>query len=874
MLNIKVIGYYGHYNAGDEQYKTTFKQLLDTYLTTYLFNLEFIDCDVIASHTFDSNDIIIVGGGDVLNDYFLDKIIAKFNGCNNKIIAVSVGLPFESTLTCTNKLNIIDYIFIRCKGDLDVFGMYFHAHRVYYLPDISFLLTHQNKDNDDSQNMYIKRLNTLKEMNKKIVCISLTRHIYGNDTYKTIVSSMCTLIKQLVIKKYHVLMLPFNGNVNNDKENDILIHQDVLNDLLSCTRLTLSDITFVSEWQDSSTVFSIFRNYVDFSISMRYHGCLFSFHNNIPCFPIFTTRKVRNLLIDYDWQYGYQLDVDNNELPINFKEDILNTRFSTFLDSVQQRPNLVNKLRNINAFNLQNEIIDSCKVLMNAITTPYSKLNMKGLVNKQSKVIDEIYKSVQVFANTKGYHDFRSIKDENIQNIVVSIVSYKLTNGDIHSKYCHGLKAKMFNIYYNYEEEWKWILEEERKFKNCHSLVSNPFGMVNLGYINQNDTSGVHRSGWQYVYDNIKQLHNNSCELYLDLYIDKTFHWDRDINTLLGIIPYKQSWVGFIHHTFDTSFSTYNCYTLFECPEFLESLKYCKALFVLSKYLQIKLENVLRDKGFEIRVHALVHPTEIQVPKFSMDLFLQNNRKLLIQVGGWLRNTYSFYKLSLPKRSKIHMGFLLGDKSKRALASFDCTLNKTVLKGKYMNNYYPLPNFLDTLHNSLITQHELSDCIPYVSQNISQNISQCISRDNSHIESKITNNWYKHMYSDIATALKTVNVIQHLANSEYDILLSQNIVFVNLVDASAVNTVIECIVRTTPIIVNRHPAVVEVLGIDYPLYFSNEPDNYNKLNKEINALLRDTSNIKRAYYYLQELDIQKFSIHTFKNRLIECLKEL
>ena len=56
---------------------------------------------------------------------------------------------------------------------------------------------------------------------------------------------------------------------------------------------------------------------------------------------------------------------------------------------------------------------------------------------------------------------------------------------------------------------------------------------------------------------------------------------------------------------------------------------------------------------------------------------------------------------------------------------------------------------------------------------------------------------------------------------EYDDLLTNNIVFVDLFDASANNTVLECIVRRTPIIINNIGAVSEYLGKDYPLYFEN-----------------------------------------------------
>ena len=42
-----------------------------------------------------------------------------------------------------------------------------------------------------------------------------------------------------------------------------------------------------------------------------------------------------------------------------------------------------------------------------------------------------------------------------------------------------------------------------------------------------------------------------------------------------------------------------------------------------------------------------------------------------------------------------------------------------------------------------------------------------------------------------------------LSNEDYDILLSENIVFLDLYDSSANNAVIECIARATPLLVNN-----------------------------------------------------------------------
>ena len=50
-------------------------------------------------------------------------------------------------------------------------------------------------------------------------------------------------------------------------------------------------------------------------------------------------------------------------------------------------------------------------------------------------------------------------------------------------------------------------------------------------------------------------------------------------------------------------------------------------------------------------------------------------------------------------------------------------------------------------------------------------------------------------------------------------LLCRNIAFVELHDAGANNTVVECIARATPLLVNKLPSVVEYLGAGYPFYY-------------------------------------------------------
>lgn len=81
-------------------------------------------------------------------------------------------------------------------------------------------------------------------------------------------------------------------------------------------------------------------------------------------------------------------------------------------------------------------------------------------------------------------------------------------------------------------------------------------------------------------------------------------------------------------------------------------------------------------------------------------------------------------------------------------------------------------------------------------------------------------------------------------NDAYDDLLSRNIVFLDFYDCSASNTIVECIVRNTPILVNRHPAIVEYLGPAYPFYFDSleeaaqKAESFDKIEETYDYLLR------------------------------------
>lgn len=924
VLHLKVIGYYNHSNIGDEQYKETFTKIFKEYLKCE-YKLEFIECDKICNYNFSKRDIIILGGGDVLNQYFLDKINKKFKKGEHLILAVSVGLPYIETLIKTNQLDIIDYIFLRTTVDLDLFKKYFFDNRIFYLPDLSYLLIEQSEQNNEG----LYQIEEHKKQGKKIVTFCLSRHIYNKNykqEYEKIIKCFSKLCSIFTTMNYHIVFLPFNTSLSNDHENDIIIHNDVLNNSFLC----LNDVTFIDKQLKTNQVLDVLNN-TDLCIAMRFHACLFSIYTHTPFLAIYTTRKIKNLVKEMEWEYVYELPKNDKDIPIDIDIEMIT---ELLMDLQQEKMSIIHQLIHINE-KVSNDMNNNIETFINCLTSKKKSQNVE--MNNIDKLLNNTYNFIQDYAQKKGYDHFKDVTDIHLQQTIVNIVSYKLTNGRINSEYNYGLQEKMFNhkSEYNYKVEWRWIINNELQ-KDKSVELNNDLGFFNLKYIDQEDYSGSHRSGWQYVYKNLEKLHNNSSDLLLDLYIDRTFHWNLEINCLLGILPYRKKWIGFIHHTFDETFSNYNCHMLLNCPEFIESLKCCRGIFVLSQCLKDQFENEFKKRNLNTPIYVLMHPTEINVKKFSYKNFNNNKNKRLVHIGGWLRNVYSFYNLKLPQITKFYYGFFLGDKSIKPYGVKSEPIKKIALRGKNMNNYYPSENFLSNLElilkndfdvndfdvkdeeinstqrfidldsetiNNIIRLQYLRQYKRYPMQNISINnpmsfnnlqrlqdlrqrrersiqiYSNCSTipnccYSNCSIGDGIVNNWNKHFYDDVCTKINSIEFIEYLDNDKYDILLSENIVFINLVDASAVNTVIECIVRATPIIVNKHPAVVELLGKNYPLYFNSDCFDYNGINTEINNILKSDKLIRRAHLYLKRKNLDCFSILVFITQFAKILKNI
>ncbi len=119
---------------------------------------------------------------------------------------------------------------------------------------------------------------------------------------------------------------------------------------------------------------------------------------------------------------------------------------------------------------------------------------------------------------------------------------------------------------------------------------------------------------------------------------------------------------------------------------------------------------------------------------------------------------------------------------------------------------------------------------------------------------------------DVESKLKNIFISNHLSNEDYDEELSKSVVYLKLYDSSANNAIIECISRSTPVVVNKLPAVVEYLGENYPLYHDFE-------NNSISDLLND-DRIIQAHNYLKNMNKEFLKGEYFVSKIKKYLKKI
>lgn len=293
---------------------------------------------------------------------------------------------------------------------------------------------------------------------------------------------------------------------------------------------------------------------------------------------------------------------------------------------------------------------------------------------------------------------------------------------------------------------------------------------------------GFHRSGIHYALEGLMPL-NHEQGIFVDASIERKFAWNIAWTKPEDIQPYQQPWIGFIYVApklpkwFDRD-GYQSPEAIFQSDLWKESIKTCGGIFCLSEYhkkwLQVQLE---------VPVESLILPTETPHLQFSIERFLANPHKKLVQIGWWLRKLHSIYYF--PQVTNLEKSML------------DIDVNY--------------------IHDAFKAEKKALELKPFY---------------------------------------KSVQVIPHLTNDEYDELLSQNIVYLEMYDSCSNNILSECLVRNTPLLVNPLPAVIEYLGEDYPFYFESRTQAAKKVGNF--ALIEETYNYLKNHPLKEKMTAEYF----------------
>ena len=104
-------------------------------------------------------------------------------------------------------------------------------------------------------------------------------------------------------------------------------------------------------------------------------------------------------------------------------------------------------------------------------------------------------------------------------------------------------------------------------------------------------------------------------------------------------------------------------------------------------------------------------------------------------------------------------------------------------------------------------------------------------------------------------------------NSEYDHLLLNNIIIIPLWNASANNSVLECMEMNIPAFVSRLPSTAEYLGDNYPMFYS----DITEVEEIINNKVLFKEKYKETYSYLRNINNNDIRYEHFNSELLKII---
>ena len=255
-MSINIIGWYGRNNCGDEAFKIAFPFLLKTN-------------DLKFSESEDLNCINILGGGDVIKPFYLNKI-------NSPFYIIGAGLGYESEINLLKEKKVIK-AFFRNRKDVELArGIGINAE---YIPDIVFALPPPNKQKNK------KSLGVV--LNGAIIPGFNTRNP-ANVAYTEYFKWTIAECLDELSKYYDINFIPFSEDKHN---RDVTMHYDVYG------KMKLNNANLIDKPLSPIETIQCIANF-DLFVTMKFHGAIFSTIAGTPFINIGLSRKIQQFCIE------------------------------------------------------------------------------------------------------------------------------------------------------------------------------------------------------------------------------------------------------------------------------------------------------------------------------------------------------------------------------------------------------------------------------------------------------------------------------------------------------------------------------------------------------------------------------------------------
>ena len=640
----------------------------------------------------------------------------------------------------------------------------------------------------------------------------------------------------------------------------------------------------------------------DYCVCTSYISHILSWISNRPFISYSKTDKVKFLLNDLDFSFDKGINSPTS-------------RNTGALDVIGITDSIISKLQWLsqNAISIQ-RILNVYHLLYQSHLRQSTLCNLLNWISKRRVLInpiqypdlDTIYQMTRKYMVEKAKCDPESATMSTMapeQAFVVADLACTKITGVPGSKYL----STFINVLTVQPGQLRNLIN---KVAESHSQQIRP-ASINLNYVDQGGFNGMHRWGWEGVLGLLQQFSNPNGALF-DTFLDRTFCWCHPTYKELGMVPYEMPWGGVIHHPFEDRYTGHSAVTMFQNADFISSLHTCRVIVCLTEYLARQCRDRLVKLGFpDLPVISLLHPTEVSTVVFNAESYLTKNPRRILQIGAWYRNTFSIYIAPTPPG--YVKSVLIGLKMENYYPAETMILSRSLIETYAENGITPVganrwlmfccqyiksQNYLiqefnmtieDVPAEFLITISGRSDTRqpdvdPLVSStsielqclNLPGTVSETFTTtrnisdptgDASHGRSMPTPENVKYLSALkqwLQTRINSVEVHKRLDNTEYDQILSGSVVFLDLIDCSASNTIVECIARQTPILIRRLDPVVEYLGEEYPLYFTDLGEIPNLLTPE---------RVCKARVYLKSrmsLIRTETFVNNFRTQVLRC----